>query len=133
MSKAKPKNIHIKRFADGKETPAEMHQRIAWGGRRCDVCPGAAVVRCISFAPFAEISQRSPELIMQLAAQNDGNVPMVEFTYGKFVRIANAFACGACKKDLAKAAAKAPSWVLIEFRELPKMNTQVQVAENVNG
>lgn len=123
----KPETIHVHKFADGKETPLEMHQKLAWGGARCP-CGAPAVVRAISFAPFKEMNDQCQELLIKMAHANGGQVPMVEFTYGKFVKIGTAFACSRCKKDLAKAMSKKPSWVLCEFDYGPKpINDQVLV------
>jgi hypothetical protein len=99
------KKIHLTKFANGRETPQEMHRRLAWGGKRCDACKGPPVVRCITYAPFVDLSQRSPELLASLAAKNDGRIPMVEFTHGKYVKVGQAFACAACHKNLQRTAA----------------------------
>jgi len=119
--------IHIKKFMSGEMSPSEAHKKYAWGGKRCNACNGAAAVRCLSFAPFTELEQRAMPLLLDVIAKNDGRVPIVEFTYGKFVRIGEAFACSGCQKDLAKQAASGPSWVLHEFQLPPKDTFQVGV------
>ena len=68
---------------------------------------------------WAARHNENPEVIMALAAANEGCVPMVEFTYGKFVRIGDAYACPHCRHDLEVTASRRPSWVLVEFKEGP--------------
>jgi len=103
----------------GGATAQEVHQKLVFGGRACGKCGAPATIRCLSFAPFKEMSERAPEVIMALAAANEGCVPMVEFTYGKFVRIGDAYACPHCRHDLEVTASRRPSWVLVEFKEGP--------------
>ncbi len=72
------------------------------------------------FAEYKETLQRSPEFVMNLAAQNNGALPVVDFKQGKYIRVSEAFACEGCKADLEKEAAKAPSWCCVERDEGPK-------------
>lgn len=120
------KVIHVKKFMDGKIAPEELHAMFAWAGKKCR-CGTTPFVRCLSFAPFAELNERAPGMLVQMAIENNGTIPMVEFTYGKFVRIGEAYACGRCMRALERAAAKHPSWVLVEWQKAPTMSTQVQV------
>jgi len=119
--------LHRTQFAGGRETPEEMHRRVAWGGAKC-LCGGPAVVRIRMFGEAKYLAQNKPEFIMDLAAKNQGRVPMVKFTYGDFVRISDVYACSNCKATALKSAAHHPSWMFPEIDEGPKNPTQVQVA-----
>ena len=128
--------IHLSKFANGQETPLEMHRRIAWAGKGCDRCGGPPVVRCISYAPFKELDANCPEFLASIAMQNEGKVPMVEFTYGKFVRIGKSFACANCSKAMqhqAAAGTRKKSWILLDWDWGPEPKNPVsgQVTEKI--
>lgn len=116
----------VQKFMDGEYTPQEVHRAIAWGGRKCDACKvGVAAIRVRVFAEYKETLQRSPEFVMNLAAQNNGALPVVDFKQGKYIRVSEAFACEGCKADLEKEAAKAPSWCCVEIDRGPDQKVQV--------
>lgn len=108
--------IHRTRLFGGQSAEDFYH---SMHNKRCQQCGAKAVMRAITFAPLAELHQRSPEFLIQLAQENQGTIPMVDFTTGKFVRVGEAWACGACRKDLQRQAAKAPSWCQVEFHDGP--------------
>lgn len=128
------KNIHVKKFMNGRFTPKEVHAHYAWHDAKC-VCGGPAFVRCVSFAPIDEMKKRAEPMLVKLAMDNEGRIPMIRFNtpgneqHGeKFVKIGSAFACVRCKSTLEREAAKGPSWVLHEWDYGPKETTQVQSA-----
>lgn len=123
----KPEVLHRTQFAGGRETPEEMHRRVAWNSAKC-LCGGPAVVRVRVFAEADYLVQRKPEFIMALAARNGGNIPMANFKHGKFVRVSEAFACSNDKATALKSAAHHPSWMFVEIDEGPKNSPQIQVA-----
>ena len=125
--------IHVKRFGDGSAghnmTPARMHQRLAWGDARCPKCRKLAVIRAITYCPTADLqkSEEGVSLMLRLARDNNGNVPIIETKYGKYIKLGEYFACGDCRKSMMQKLAKAPSWILVDWEELPQMNARVQV------
>lgn len=123
----KDKIIHLKKFMGGLLTPKEAHRKYAFGGRGCTECGQPAVVRIRTFGEVSEVNERSPQFLMQLAKANEGHVPIVDFTYGKFVRMGEAFACRDCASKLEQEAARAPSWCLVEIDRGPKDEVAVQV------
>jgi len=129
ISKAAP--IHVKHFMQGEMSPNEMHRKLAWGGRGCTKCGQPAAIRVRIFAEVAEISKRSPQFLMQLAAENSGEVPVVDFKYGKFVRVSEVFGCSHCRAGLEREAAGAPSWCLVELDRGPSDTTQVAVPDQL--
>jgi glutaredoxin len=122
--------IHLKKFMGGQMTPNEAHRKLAFGGHRCDSggCGQPAAIRIRVFAPADEVMQRSPEFLIQLAAKNEGQIPVVDFRQGKYIRISEVYACDHCKGDAERAAAKGPSWTCVEIdRGIPdKVQVQVQ-------
>lgn len=131
-SKQKAEKIHVKRFMGGRQSPEQVHRELAWNGAWCGGCGSKApVIRIITFAPFDELDKRDEGKmwLMQVALQNGGRVPIVEFTYGKFVRLGKVYACAGCRKDAEVASARGkPDWVLVEIQEAPTLKPQVQVA-----
>ena len=131
-SKQKPETIHVKRYMGGREDPEQTHRRLAWAGAWCSGCGSKApVVRIMSFAPFEELNKRDEgkAFLMQTALRHDGKVPIVEFTYGKFVLLGKVYACVHCRKSAETAAAQGkPDWVLVEIQEAPTIKPQVQVS-----
>ena len=115
----------VKKFMDGEYSPSEVHKALAWGGRRCDKCGAPSAIRIRVFAEYKEVLQRSPEFVMKLAADHNGEVPVVDFKSGKFIRVSEAFACAGCKQEAQREAAKAPSWCCVEIDEGPKDTMQV--------
>jgi hypothetical protein len=115
-------NIHrkLKRFADGKETPFQMHQRLAWGGKRCTTCGGAPVIRIKTFMRADDFtSQVEPGVMAMIAQACGGKLPTVPTKFGPIVRIGDAFACRACQKDAEIAAAHLPGYVITEIDRGP--------------
>lgn len=115
----------VKKFMDGEYTPQEVHAALAWGGRKCDKCGGPSAVRVRVFAEYKEVLQRSPEFVMKLAADHNGEVPVVDFKSGKYIRVSEAFSCANCRSECEKEAAKAPSWCCVEIDTGPGEKVQV--------
>jgi hypothetical protein len=115
-------NIHrkLKRFADGKETPMQMHQRLAWGGKVCTTCGGAPVLRIKTFMKVEDFTVNvEPGMMAMIAQACGGKLPSVPTKYGPIVRIGDAFACRACQRDAEVSAAKLPGYVIVEFDRGP--------------
>jgi len=134
-AKKKPKKLHMRKFMDGAMTPTEAHQKWGFNGRKCDACSQVAIVKAISMAAIAELNstEAGQAWLLRLAKDNEGRVPVVELTYGKFVKIGEAFACTRCRPTLEKDIARKPSWVLVEFQEAPKEVIAGQVSERIGG
>jgi len=116
----------VRKFMDGQTTPQEVHRALAWGGRKCDACRvSPAAIRVRVFAEYKEVLQRSPEFVLKLAADHNGEVPVVDFKQGKYIRVSEAFACAGCRTDLEREAAKAPSWCCVEIDRGPEDKVQV--------
>jgi hypothetical protein len=119
LRRERNKVVHIRKFdtVHGM-TPQQMHVEAL--GRKCP-CGLDACCSAISFAPLAEFARSDHGLAMlgQIMARNGGSPPVVEFTYGKFVKIGETFSCEMCRPAMEKAAAMGPSWVQVEIRRGP--------------
>jgi len=119
--------IHRTRLFGGRVTAEEFHRANAFGGERCR-CGQPAAILCRSFATVEDLDRHAPEVLIAMAVQHGGSVPVVEFTYGKFVLLGRVYACSSCRTTLERAAAHHPSWVLVEFSSGPGPdNAVVQV------
>lgn len=105
--------IHLRKLFGGK-TAEEVHRSIALRGRKCQ-CGIQASFRVVSFAPVDELVKRAPLLLVQLARENGGQVPIVHTKHGKHVKVGETFGCDICKVAVQRVAAKAPSWVIVDF------------------
>jgi hypothetical protein len=123
MSDDKKKPIHEKKVFNG--TPAsEIHRKYAFGNNRC-ICGEHPAIQIKAFATAADLDRYEPSILLKIAKDNGGRVPVAEFTYGKFVRMATVYACDRCRSTAEKAAASMPSWVLVEINAGPNPNNAV--------
>jgi hypothetical protein len=117
----------MKRFADGKESPLDMHRRYAWGGKRCTTCGGAPVIRIKTFMKADDFTSTvEPGVMAMIAAACGGKLPTVPTKFGPIVRIGDAYACKACQKDAEVAAARLPEYVIVEL-DLGPRDVPIQV------
>ena len=100
-----------------------QHWQVAWNSAPCTGCAAKLrkrqpVVRARTYFPMDEFLKKYPAEAAQLYQQH-GKIPAYETTEGSMVLVGEAFACRDCKVELAQQAARAPSWVLVEFDEGP--------------
>lgn len=114
----KPAVLHRSKLFNG-QSAEDVHRSHFPGNARCKCGSRQVVVQARSFIPVADLIRDNPQLAMQLAAQNMGQLPVVDFRHGKHVRIGSVFACRDCKTDLERALARAPSYVVVEIDRGP--------------
>lgn len=119
------KTIHRKKFMGGRISPEEFHAKHAFPAHaKCLGCGKRPTIRAIVLMELAEAKknpsvdvfmQAAPELFMQSVVQIKGSdgkaVP--------YYRVSVTYACPACKRDLQKALAKAPSHCIVEINDGP--------------
>ena len=123
--------IHRSKLFGGVKTAQEIHAKIAW--KRCSIsgCNHLPVVQIRCLMLLDEFVKQSPQFASALAASNpDGPfIPTIPTTFGPMVKFSTVHACRDHQQDAEKAAAKAPSWVLIEIDRGPGADKPVvQVA-----
>lgn len=120
--------IHIKKFGQATgETPQEMHARLAWRGRRCQVCSGPPVVRIKVLTP---VSEMAPGVLAAIAAadpEGKGRLPVIPTKHGNVLMTADVFACKLHQKGAERAAAKGPSFNIVEIDRGPDPTNKVTV------
>lgn len=114
--------IHRKTFMDGRMSPKDLHNAVLFTGKKCQTCTRQPEYILRSFAEEAEMLKRDPNLYALMQSRLDLYLQMrvTNFKGGPWLRIAETYACGQCFKDAQKAAAKGPSWVLVEIDHGPK-------------
>jgi len=122
--------IHRKKFADGRESPQEMHQRVAWHGKRCLGCGGPPAIQIRVLAPIAELTRLAPGVMAAIAASNSdhpGAVPSVPTKYGAMMVTSETCYCRLCASAAERAAARGPSWTIVEIDRGPDPKQRVTV------
>lgn len=127
MSDTKQKVIHLKRFASGKMTPQEMHVQSLH--KSCAVCGAPATVRLRTLVQLSELVKRQPEFVAQVMATNPNGpyVPAVPTIHGPMVKVSDIGTCPNCRKAAEVAAARGPSWAIVEIVEGPESRNPVLV------
>ena len=119
MNGRKPE--HIQKFLRGEMTPRETH--IAALNKACEQCGALAAVRLRVLVLLDELVQRSPEFVAQIMVANpDGSctVPTIPTKYGPMVKVSDIGACDSCRSAAERAAARCPSWCLVEISAPPE-------------
>ncbi|TXH57455.1 MAG: hypothetical protein E6Q97_04440 [Desulfurellales bacterium] len=115
------KVIHRKKFQDGRETPQEMHSRLAFPvGAKCSGCGGPPLIKIRSFAEEDELLKRDPRLkILQLVNPENYASMRLKTKMGYYLRLGEVYACSRCGPEAERAAAKHPSWVFCDIDRGP--------------
>jgi hypothetical protein len=113
------KVIHRKKLFGGRKTAEQVHSENAFP--KDAVCTGCRakkglMTRIISLAPLDEVRKRDPEfdLMCNLRPAMVMEI-MIATKHGPYVRMATAYACKKCTPAAEKAAAKGPSWMIIDI------------------
>ena len=116
------KTIHRKQFMDGRMTPQEAHSRWAFPiGAKCAGCGGAPLITIRTFAEEDEMLKRDPRLkILQMADPEKYGAMQMRTKMGKYLRIAEVYACARCGPEAERAAAKHPSWCFADICRGPE-------------
>jgi hypothetical protein len=119
-------NIHLKTFPVGDVENRWRETNLP--GMKCVGCGSLKVaVRYVVFMPAKEFVKRAPEQAALIAHANDGKLPVAKFHDQPYYAISDVAACDYCKGEAARAAAKMPSWVIVEERRAPRAKALVQV------
>jgi len=126
--------LHRRKFMDGKMSPEEAHQRYGIPPHARCACGARPLITCRIFMPLDEVVKRQGTFVgLMLAGKEEELYSMLlETIHGTFVRVSTAYACKQHEKDLDLAAAKAPSWCLVEFNRGPGAEKIVIGGNNVD-
>jgi len=127
--------IHRSKLFGGVRTAEDVHAR---HGLRdpCAIkgCPNLPVIQIKMFMLHDEFVQRNPRMATMIALSNPNGkyIPCTPTTFGPMVRFSTVNACRTHQRDAERAAAKAPSYVLVEIDRGPGADKPiVQVATDI--
>lgn len=109
--------LHRKTFMGGRMTPKEAHRLYGFRGRRC-VCGQPAAIQIKTLMHHDDfVKHADPEMVAAIIATNQSGprIPTIPTKFGPMVRVGQVYACDTCKVEAQRAAAKLPSWVLVEM------------------
>jgi hypothetical protein len=114
--------IHRSKLFGGVVTAAEVHARHGFR-QPCAIqgCSNLPVIAIKMLMLHDEFVKQSPLLAAEIARTNPSGpyIPCIDTTFGKMVMVSKTCACRTHQADAEKAAAKAPSWVLVEIDRGP--------------
>ncbi len=120
---------HLKRFMGGRATPQEVFRAVGVR-KKCAQCGCPASVRIRVLVELKELIKRQPEFVAQIMASNPTGqpvVPTVPTIHGPMVKVSDVGACSQCRTAAERAAARGPSWAIVEIDAGPKETVQAQV------
>ena len=119
---------HRRKLFDGRYTAEEVHTSFAFPPHaQCQGCERPPTMRIIVMAPLDEMRKRNPEFdtvmeldpsffMQQLVKIRENPTDEVGKPY---VKVSVVYACKRCTPRAEKAAAKAPSWCIVEINKGP--------------
>lgn len=123
--------IHRRRLFNGRPA-AEVYAEDAWPGAKCSGCGSAHVVLRVQV--FIALSDMSADLrhraMIELALRR---VYSVKTKRGTAIRWSEQYACGLCRAALERAAARGPSYAIVDLErppgpEVPIVGVPVQLS-----
>lgn len=127
--------IHRSKLFGGVATAEEIHARVGFRqGCQAPGCKNAPVIGVKMFMLHDEFVQRNPQMATMIAMSNPNGpyIPCTPMTFGPMVMFSKVCACRTHQKELEQAAAKAPSYVLVEIDRGPGADKPtVQVAKQL--
>lgn len=121
--------IHRTKLFGGRHTAEEVHAKFAMK-QGCHACGKMPVIMIKSLMLHDEFVKRDPVLASEIARTNQAGpyIPTFPTTFGPMVLISKVTACKQHQRELERAAAKGPSYMLIEIDRGPGADkAQVQV------
>lgn len=118
-----------RKFMDGRCTPQELHSRLAFPvGATCKTCSRRPVARAIVFAPLDECIKHglvpaeaaaNPSVLLPITVQLNESVGSAALNPKTYIRLSITYACTQCLPSMERAAARGPSWMIVEFDRGP--------------
>ena len=113
---------HRKKLFGGRATAEEVHSKHAFPvNAQCQGCKTRGVItRIIILGPLDEMKKRDP--LLDVLAEVDPQKflkLLVPTKDGPHIKISTTYACKMCTPALERAAAKGPSWVIVDIHRGP--------------
>ena len=118
MTMSDSKTLHLKRFDNGKRTPAEYHRELVYGGKVCTTCRQPAAMAAKMLADDAEFMRRHPDAYMVLINKFNGD-PSFETKWGRMVTVEVIYACVECANGMKRfVASRTKDYMHVELDEV---------------
>ena len=115
--------LHRRQLFGGRMTAMEVHQKYAWKDAKCGGCGRTPVIMIRVLVTKDDLLRHGdPSTLAALMVSNpDGtnSIPTFPTKYGPMVVASKTFACEQCKLTAETAAARGPSWALVEIDRGP--------------
>jgi hypothetical protein len=117
---ASPSNpvIHRDKLFGGRTNAMDLHRRLAWGGKKCDGCGAAdTAIRIQTFVALNDMSMATRmEIEFRISL---GQLHTINTAAGRAIRTGIMHACPRCSPALERAAAKGPSYAIVDIDRGP--------------
>lgn len=133
IKRARSEAGYLHKLFDGRTTAQEIWRQYVIGAHTCNKCEARATMEAHVFWPVEDFEVDQPALAVQIASEHHGGLPFVSFKSSgggrrDFVHMPTLYACDGCSAELEKMLARAPSYVVVEFRRGPgPEKPQIQV------
>lgn len=115
--------IHRRKLFGGRITAHEIHAKYAWNNRRCDACGGPTAIRVQIFVALRDMSAAVREAVeVEIAL---GRIHAKSTINGPAVRTSFMHACSGCSMAAERAAARGPSFAMIDIDRGPGVDKPV--------
>jgi len=129
--------VHRTKLFGGVQTAQEVHAKLAFR-QPCQApgCKNLPIVQAKMFMLHDDFIAQCPKMAAAIALTNpDGSrtIPCVPMTFGPMVMFSKVAACRSHQRELEQAAARAPSYVLVEIDRGPGADKpMVQVSRSIH-
>lgn len=110
--------IHSTKLFGGRTTAMELHRKLAWKNHPCDGC--GAKDTSLRVQTFVLLSDMSLDTRLAIEYQvSIGKLHTIKTPSGKAIRTGIQHACPRCSPALERAAAKGPSYAIVDIDRGP--------------
>lgn len=115
--------IHRKKLFRGVKTAEQVYRELAFANRKCAECGGPPAIRVKVFYPLTEIHETLLDAV-KLECLVTGEPPPILRANEKYgnqliMKVSDIVACERCAAALERAAAKAPSYAIVDIDRGP--------------
>lgn len=106
--------IHREKLFGGTRTAMELHRELAWNNAKCDGCGSAETTLRVSV--YVALSDMSANTRMRIEYEIAmGRIKEVPLDTGPGILMSRQVACKSCQANLERAAAKGPSYAVVDL------------------
>lgn len=111
--------IHRTKLFGGTRTAMELHRELAWNNAKCNGCgSGETTLRASIYVALSDMSADTRMRIEYEIAM--GRIKEVALASGPGILMSRQIACKGCQSNLERAAAKGPSYAVVDLDYGPR-------------